>query len=113
MKRLTGKVFISGVAAMLLATAGCSGRGGGGTATYKVGGTVTGLNGKLVLQNNGGNDLSVTASGTFTFTMALTGGRSYSVTVKTQPGAQSCYGTNLTGTISGANVTNVSIGCYN
>ena len=40
----------------------------GSLATFSVGGTVSGLSGTVVLQNNGGNDLSVSANGPFTFT---------------------------------------------
>ena len=36
-------------------------------ATYSVGGTVSGLSGTVVLQDNGGDDLSVSANGPFTF----------------------------------------------
>ena len=39
-------------------------------ATYSVGGTVSGLSGTVVLQDNGGDDLSVSASGAFTFAPA-------------------------------------------
>ena len=39
--------------------------------TYSVGGTVSGLSGTVVLQDNGGDDLSVTASGPFTFATKL------------------------------------------
>ena len=37
------------------------------TASFTVGGSVSGLSGTVVLQDNGGDDLSVTASGPFTF----------------------------------------------
>ena len=40
---------------------------GGNMTTYSVGGTVSGLSGTVVLQDNGGDDLSVSASGAFTF----------------------------------------------
>ncbi|MCS6972224.1 MAG: hypothetical protein NZL89_04295, partial [Leptospiraceae bacterium] len=41
-----------------------------GEPLYTVGGTVTGLSGTLVLQNNGGDDLILTADGNFTFATA-------------------------------------------
>ena len=50
-------------------------------ATYTVGGTVVGLPGTLVLQNNGGDDLTRTNSGTFTFATALANASAYAVTV--------------------------------
>src|SRR5580698_9486894 len=49
--------------------------------TYTIGGSVSGLTASgLVLQDNGGNNLSVSANGTFTFTGALDSGGAYSVT---------------------------------
>ena len=44
-------------------------------ATYTVGGTVSGLSGTVVLQDNGGDNLSVTANGSFTFATSLAPGR--------------------------------------
>jgi len=82
------------------------------TNTYTVGGSVSGLTATgLVLQNNGGDNLSITASGSFTFATALTDGSSYAVTVSTQPLGQICSVSGGTGTLSGANVTTVSISC--
>ena len=63
------------------------------TNSYTVGGTVSGLAGTgLVLQNNGGNDLTVTANGTVAFSTPLPSGDAFAVTVKTQPTAptQTC-----------------------
>ena len=40
---------------------------GGDVAPYSVGGTVSGLSGTVVLQDNGGDNLTVTASDTFAF----------------------------------------------
>ena len=37
------------------------------TSTYSIGGSVSGLSGTVVLQDNGGDDLSVTGNGSFTF----------------------------------------------
>jgi len=43
-----------------------------GIPPYTIGGTVSGLLGTgLVLQDNGGNNLSVSANGSFTFTTAI------------------------------------------
>jgi hypothetical protein len=51
-----------------------------------IGGNVTGLSGTgLVLQNNGGDNLAVTASGAFTFATAIKSGTAYAITVLTQP----------------------------
>jgi sugar lactone lactonase YvrE len=67
------------------------------TSTYVVGGTVSGFNtnsgivgNKLVLQNNGGNDLNITTNGTFNFSTAITYNNPYNVTVKQQPSLQAC-----------------------
>src|SRR5438067_9082822 len=56
--------------------------------SYSIGGTVSGLSGTLVLQNNLGDDLTLTANGSFTFTTRLNTGASYAVTVKNAPGNQ-------------------------
>ena len=52
---------------------------------FTVGGTVSGLSGTVVLQDNGGDDLTVTANGSFTFATQAGGGAAYAVTVKTNP----------------------------
>ncbi len=78
---------------------------------YTVSGTMSGLSGTLVLQNNGGDDLTVAANGAFTVLTALTNGSGYSVTVKTQPTGQTCTVTNGSGTISSGNVINVAVAC--
>jgi len=87
--------------------------GGGPTPTYTVGGTVSGLtSGSLVLKNNNGDDLTINANSTsFTFATALASGSAYAVTAGTRPGRLACDITNNTGTISGSNVTNVTITC--
>ena len=82
-----------------------------GPATYSVGGMVSGLSGTVVLQDNGGDDRSVSASGAFTFATALATGSAYNVTVKTNPTGQSCSVANGSGTIGSANVTNVAVTC--
>src|SRR5271170_262140 len=101
----------------LLFAAGCGGSGAVSTniapVTYTVGGAASGLAGSgLVLQNNGGNNLSVTANGAFTFTTPVASGGAYNVTVLTQPSspAQTCAVTNGSGTAN-ANVTSVQVAC--
>jgi Kelch motif len=100
----------------LIAVVGCG--SGNSTppppATYTIGGTVTGLTGAgLVLQDNGGNNLTVSANATsFTFSTAVTSGGAYSVTVFAQPADESCTVTSGSGSgTATANVTSVSIAC--
>jgi hypothetical protein len=81
------------------------------TPTYSVGGAVSGLSGTVVLQDNGGDSLSVAATGPFTFATKLAGGAAYAVTVLTQPAGQTCAVTGGTGTVGAANVTNVGVTC--
>jgi hypothetical protein len=86
----------------------------GPVPTYTVGGNVGGLAGDgLVLRLNGGNDLPVSASGSFEFPLGLEDGDAYAVTVATQPSdpSQTCTVANGSGTINGADVTNVSVTC--
>ena len=87
---------------------------GKATTTYTIGGTISGLTGSgLVLQNNGGNNLSVASGATsFTFSTAVAPGSAYNVSVLTQPSGpvQVCTVTNGSGTANG-NVTNVQVAC--
>ena len=77
---------------------------------YAVGGSVSGLNGTLVLRNNGGDDLSLTSNGTFSFATKLTSGSSYQVTVYDEPANQDCTVSSASGTVSGT-VASVSVNC--
>ncbi len=84
------------------------------TNSYTIGGTVSGLLGTgLVLQNNVGNNLTITGNGAFVFSTSIASGAAYAVTVLTQPATptQTCAVTLGTGTVGGAPVTNVSIAC--
>lgn len=96
--------------------ASCSGvpggnSGGGGTgSTFSISVTVTGLSGSgLVLQDNGKDNLAISANGTFTFKTPVT---AYLVTVLTQPSspAQTCVVSGGSGTAT-ANVTTVAVAC--
>jgi hypothetical protein len=82
-------------------------------ATLSVGGSVSGLDGTgLVLQDNGGSNLTVTANGTFTFATLIASGGAYNVTVLTQPTnpAQTCTVTGGSGTTT-SSVTSVQVLC--
>ena len=72
---------------------------------------MSGLSGTVVLQDNGGDDLSVSASGSFTFASPVADGAAYSVTVKTNPSGQACTVSSGSGTVAVANVTNVAVTC--
>lgn len=89
------------------------------TTQFRVGGSVHGLAGSgLVLQNNGGDDKTITAVGAFDFATAVNSGSAYAVTVRTQPSnpSQTC---SVTGGASGTGsgmvgaqaVTDIDIAC--
>jgi hypothetical protein len=77
-----------------------------------VSGVVSGLTsaGPLELQNNGGTIITLTSNTSFTFPQQ-DDNTIYFVSVLTQPPGQTCTVTNASGTISGANVTNVQVAC--
>lgn len=81
------------------------------TNAYTVGGTLSGLSGTVVLQNNGADNTSLNADGAFTFATPVASGGSYDITVLSQPAAQTCTVLNGSGTLAGANVTNASVTC--
>jgi hypothetical protein len=81
---------------------------------YTVGGNITGLeSGKtLALTNNGGDELTLSENGAFTFATSVEAGGSYSVVISSeQPTGQRCTVTNGSGTDLRANVTNVTVTC--
>ncbi len=80
--------------------------------SYSVGGTVSGLAGSVVLQNNGGNNLTLASNGIFNFSSTIAYGNAYLVTVLTQPAGQSCTVTGGSGTVA-ANVSGVTVVCSN
>lgn len=92
---------------------GANNGGNGGSSTFTVGGTITGLGpaAGLVLAN-GSDALSVPAgAATFTMPTAVGNGLGYDVTVKAHPTALDCSVASGAGTVSGANVTAVSVTC--
>lgn len=80
---------------------------------YTVGGPVTGLRASgLVLQNNGGDNLSVgDDASSYQFITSLMYGSSYNVTIHTQPNRQLCSVSNGSGSDMTANITNANVNC--
>jgi hypothetical protein len=111
--RYTGLFSAGMIAAICVLLTSCGGGGGGGPSapsTFSVGGTVSGLVGTVVLQNNGADTLSVSADGNFTFSNPVPSGHAYLVSVSSQPTGPTCSVANGTGTAS-ATVTSVAITC--
>jgi hypothetical protein len=86
------------------------------TVQYSVGGTVSGLatNNQVILQNNLGDNLTVSANGPFTFLSLIDDELTYSVTVMTNPTSpnQTCTITsNGSGMINGNNVAETQVEC--
>ena len=107
------RVVLYSTMVFLLAACGGGGGGGGGGGSFTVGGSLSGMGtGKsIVLQNNAGDNLTLTNNGSFTFATALADGAAYAVTVATPPNGHTCTVSNGSGTVSGANVTNVTVSC--
>lgn len=85
------------------------------TSSFTVGGTVTGLNAgsSVVVQNNLGDNLTITANGSFLFPASILSGAAYSVAILTNTigPARRCQVSGGSGTIGGGNIANVAILC--
>ncbi|MBI3772000.1 MAG: integrin [Gammaproteobacteria bacterium] len=123
MKKTTRTYLVLALLVITSQIIGCSaggGKVGSRKAAYTVGGNVSGLsaaglaaNKGLILQNNGGDSLTITGNGSFTFGGALPNGRDYKVIVLTPPEGMTCSVSNAGGTVNGADVTNVDVSCAN
>ncbi len=84
------------------------------SSSFNIGGTVTGLSGVLIIQNNSGDDTVVEQTGSedvsFTFKTSISSGSAYSVSVKLQPNSQNCTVSDASGTTS-QNISNITIAC--
>lgn len=83
--------------------------------TYSVGGSVVGLlgnGGGMELQNNSGDDLTITGDGSFTFDTPISYGGAYNVTIFTEPTTQSqiCDVFGAAGSVT-ATVNSVVVDC--
>lgn len=79
---------------------------------FTLGGTLSGLaaGARVVLRNNGSDDLTLAANGSFQFSQSVAQGASYSVGIATQPSGQTCSVANGSGTMQAA-VSNVTVTC--
>jgi N-acetylneuraminic acid mutarotase len=102
---------------LVMLLTGCGGGGGGSTGSpastlaYTIGGTVTGLSGTLTLQDDFGDNLPLSSSGTFTFATPLTVGSIYSVTIVAQPSGSTCAVSYGEGSVT-ASVSSVVVECH-
>ena len=84
------------------------------TNQFTVSGTISGLSGTAVVQNNGADDLVLGANGAFTFGSMVSSGAAYNVAVLTQPDLppQRCFADGgSAGTVGNGPVTSVAITC--
>ena len=89
---------------------------GPGGPPQLVGGQLYGLTPgeSITLQNNSGDNLTLSANAPFTFATPVAGGGAYSVTILTPPSspiAQTCTAWDGSGTVGDASVTNVRVNC--
>lgn len=82
---------------------------------YRVGGSLNGLaaGASVVLRNNGGDDLTLSANGSFSFATEVLSGNAYAVTVHTQPAnpPQTCTVSKGNGTVGTSDVSDVQVQC--
>jgi len=109
MKYINLKALLACVVSVA-ALAGC-----GGKINATIGGSVSGLSGgaNVVLQDNGGDNLTVSSNGSFTFATQIEAGSTYNVTVLTQPVGETCSVENAYGTVeqSIGDVNSVAVIC--
>lgn len=79
---------------------------------HSVSGSVSGLNGTLVLRNNNRDEIVITSDGDFIFPADLGITNRYQVSVSQQPAGQTCSVANASGVITISDITDVIIICH-
>jgi len=108
-------VRITFLSIALAAVTACGG-GGGSTPppppSASIGGTASGLDAgeSVLLQYNGGNNLTISTNGPFTFASKVASGGIYAVTVVQSPSGKTCTVSFLSG-ITPAGVASVAVAC--
>jgi len=115
------KILLRTIPAMLacivpLALIGCGGGSnttGGGNTTYTLGGTLAGLSvGQSVsLEDNGGDRLTLSANGAFSFPVRLGSGTAYAITVRSHTPGIACSVSNGSGTVGSSDVKGIGVSC--
>ena len=80
------------------------------TNQYAVGGTVNGLQGTLILANNGAPQPAISGDGPFSLG-TMPSGSSYNVTVANQPNGETCTVQRGVGSVQDAPVNNINVFC--
>jgi sugar lactone lactonase YvrE len=106
---IPGNLSPNFAAALTTAWADTASGGNNGTPEVALTVTINGVNGSLILGNNG-DSLNVTANGTATFPIKLINGSAYSISVATPPTGQLCTITGGTGKVTGT-LSNAVITC--
>ncbi|WP_224248331.1 NHL repeat-containing protein [Hyalangium gracile] len=81
------------------------------TLQFRVGGTVSGLDGSITLQLNSGERLTLSQSGPFLFETPIDDGNPYRVAITTAPAEQVCTLKAPSGRIAGTDVDSVQATC--
>jgi N-acetylneuraminic acid mutarotase len=82
------------------------------TSLYSVGGTIDGLTSPGLVLANGTETISPAANSTsFSMPTPVATGKTYNVTIKTQPSGQSCLLSNGSGTVGTAAISTVNVSC--
>ena len=106
------KISRAVIAAFALVAITACGGGRVTPPTYSIGGSLSGIDAgqSVILHDNGGDDLTVSANGVFAFVTRIANGGAYAVTV-TAPAGKTCTVTRGSGTVV-ANVSNVAVTCF-
>jgi len=107
------------IALFTIGLASCGGIGGGGSdaspnnteTQYSVGGSISGLSGTVILQDNLSDTLSLSSNGTFNFLQKLPTSSDYNVTILAMPSGQVCTVNSGAGTVASSNIIDISVNC--
>ncbi len=107
------------IALLTIGLASCGGGGGGSAPSsannteiqYTIGGSVSGLSGAIILQNNLSDTLSLSSDGAFNFLQKLSTDSDYNVTIFAMPSGQVCSINSGVGVVASSNIIDISVDC--